>query len=73
MGHSNNGNTGDIRYRSLPLPPDVDPMGILGWQLASASERITIVTWVFFRYVLYGVDRSVFILFPVMLVEFLSF
>src|ERR1700722_6280675 len=42
MGHSNNGNAGDLRYCSLPLPPDVDSMGVLGcnWHLPrSAYDR----------------------------------
>ena len=72
-GHCNNGNAGDIRLRSLPLPPDVVPMGILvAIGMCLATHKI--VTLVFFQYVLYGVDRFRILFWcPVMLAEIIVF
>jgi hypothetical protein len=41
MGNGNLGNSGDIRHRNLLLPPDVDPMGILGcnWHLPRGAHN----------------------------------
>jgi hypothetical protein len=41
MGHSNYGNSDDIRHRNLSLPPDVDAMGILGcdWHLPRRAHN----------------------------------